>query len=82
MTCATFRRPDQLVITAGAQEALWLLGRVLPGTRVLAGCPSYPGLVSVLGWTRAQLLPVPADAAGEDPNAIERAGRAPGGIAS
>jgi DNA-binding transcriptional MocR family regulator len=73
--------PDHLVITAGAQEALWLLSRVLPGTRVLASCPSYPGLASALSGTRAELIHVPADAAGEDPNAIQRAGRSPGGIA-
>jgi DNA-binding transcriptional MocR family regulator len=73
--------PGQLVITAGAQEALWLLSRVLPGTRVLAACPSYPGLAGVLRGTRAGLVHVPADAAGEDANAIQRAGRSPGGIA-
>src|SRR5580693_10641922 len=37
--------PGQLVITAGAQEALSLLAQVLPGTRVLVSCPTYPGLV-------------------------------------
>ena len=73
--------PDQLVITAGAQEALWLLSRVLPGTRVLASCPSYPGLANAMSGTRAELIHVPADTAGEDPNAIERAGRFLGGIA-
>jgi DNA-binding transcriptional MocR family regulator len=73
--------PDQLVITAGAQEALWVLSRLLPGTRVLARCPSYPGLAGVLRGTRAELVHVPADAAGEDPNAIQRAGRSPGAIA-
>jgi DNA-binding transcriptional MocR family regulator len=73
--------PDQLVITAGAQEALSLLAMVLPGTRVLASCPTYPGLVSIAGRTRAEIVLVPADAAGEDPNAIERAGRVPGGVA-
>ncbi|MGH3211796.1 MAG: PLP-dependent aminotransferase family protein, partial [Trebonia sp.] len=73
--------PDQLVVTAGAQEALWLLSRLLPGTRVLAGCPSYPGLAGVLRGTQAQLVRVPSDAAGEDANAIARAGRSPGGIA-
>jgi len=73
--------PAQLVITAGAQEALWLLGRVLPGTRVLVSCPSYPGLVSAIAGTRAEISHVPADAAGEDPRAVERAGRAPGGVA-
>ena len=73
--------PDQLVVTAGAQEALWLLSRLLPGTRVLARCPSYPGLAAVLRGTRAELVRLPADAAGEDPNAVQRAGRRPGGIA-
>jgi DNA-binding transcriptional MocR family regulator len=73
--------PDQLVITAGAQEALWVLSRLLPGARVLARCPTYPGLAGVLRGTRAELVHVPADAAGEDPNAIQRAGRSPGGIA-
>jgi len=73
--------PDQVVITAGAQEALWLLGRVLPGSRVLVSCPSYPGLVSAIAGTRAEIAHVPADAAGEDPRAIERAGRFPGGVA-
>ena len=73
--------PDQLVITAGAQEALWLLSRVLPGTRVLASCPSYPGLAGALSGTRAERIRVPTDPAGEDPNAIARAGRSPGGIA-
>jgi DNA-binding transcriptional MocR family regulator len=70
--------PDQLVITAGAQEALWLLGRTVRGRQVLAGCPTYPGLASALAGTPAELTVVPADAAGEDPRAVERAGRAPG----
>ncbi|HEY1820673.1 MAG TPA: PLP-dependent aminotransferase family protein [Trebonia sp.] len=73
--------PGQLVVTAGAQEALWLLSRVLPGTRVLASCPTYPGLAGAIAGTRAEIIPLPADAAGEDANAVERAGRAPGGIA-
>jgi DNA-binding transcriptional MocR family regulator len=43
---------DQIVATAGAQEALWLLGRVLRPGRVLANCPTYPGLVSAFGSGR------------------------------
>ena len=70
--------PDQLVVTAGAQEALWLLSRVLPGPRVLASCPTYPGLAGALSGTRAEVVRVPADAAGEDPNAVQRAA---GGVA-
>jgi DNA-binding transcriptional MocR family regulator len=73
--------PDQLVITAGAQEALWLLSRLLPGTRVLASCPTYPGLAGAIRGTQARIVPVGADAAGEDPNTVARAGRSPGGIA-
>jgi DNA-binding transcriptional MocR family regulator len=73
--------PDQVIVTAGAQEALWLLSRVLPGTRVLASCPTYPGLAGAIQGTAARITHVGTDAAGEDPNAIERAGRSPGGIA-
>jgi DNA-binding transcriptional MocR family regulator len=73
--------PDQLVIIAGAQEALWLLSRTLPAARVLVSCPTYPGLASALSGTGVEIVGVPADAAGEDPNAIERAGRAARGVA-
>lgn len=73
--------PEQIVVTSGAQEALWLLSRTLQAARVLAGCPTYPGLSGALAGTRAEIAVVPADAAGEDPNAIDRGGRAPGAIA-
>ncbi len=73
--------PDQLVVTAGAQEALWLLARTLPAARLLASCPTYPGLAGALAGTRAEVTPIPSDAAGEDPNAVERAGRVPGALA-
>jgi DNA-binding transcriptional MocR family regulator len=73
--------PGQLVVTAGAQEALWLLGRALPVTRVLASCPTYPGLTAALAGVRAHLGWVPTDVAGEDPTALERAGREPGAVA-
>ena len=73
--------PGQLVITAGAQEALWLLVRTLPAARVLASCPTYPGLASALAGTRGERTTVPADAAGDAPTSIERAGRAPDTVA-
>jgi DNA-binding transcriptional MocR family regulator len=73
--------PGQLVITAGAQEALWLLIRTLPAARVLASCPTYPGLASALAGTRAERTIVPADAEGDAPTSIERAGRAPDSVA-
>ncbi len=70
--------PEQLIITNGAQEALWLLTRILPARTVLTSCPTYPGLASAMGGSRATVVPVPADAAGPDPAAVERAGHARG----
>jgi DNA-binding transcriptional MocR family regulator len=72
---------DQLVITDGAQEALWLLTRVLPARVILASCPTYPGLTRAAGGSRATVTPVPGDLAGPDPGAIARHGKAPGAIA-
>lgn len=83
--------PDQLVITSGAQEAQWLLTHTLAARTILASCPADPGLLSlvggsvaggsVAGGSRATITAVPGDAAGPDPKAIERAGRAPRAIA-
>jgi DNA-binding transcriptional MocR family regulator len=73
--------PGQLVITDGAQEALWLLTRIIPARTILASCPTFPGLASSAGGSRATITPVPADAAGPDPAAIERHGKAPGAVA-
>jgi DNA-binding transcriptional MocR family regulator len=70
--------PEEIVITNGAQEALWLLTRILPARAVLTSCPTYPGLTSTIGGSRAMVVPVPADVAGPDPTAIERAGHARG----
>ena len=73
--------PAQIVITNGAQEALWLLTRILPAGTVVTSCPTYPGLTSVVGGSRAVIVPVPVDGAGPDPAAIERAGRSPHSVA-
>jgi DNA-binding transcriptional MocR family regulator len=72
---------DQLVITDGAQEALWLLARIIPARTILASCPTYSGLTSAVGGSRASVTPVPADEAGPDPAVIERAGKAPKAVA-
>ena len=70
--------PEQVIITNGAQEALWLLTRILPARTLLTTCPTYPGLTSAIGGSRAMVVPVPADAAGPDPTAIDRAARGRG----
>ncbi|HEX6525986.1 MAG TPA: PLP-dependent aminotransferase family protein [Streptosporangiaceae bacterium] len=61
---------EQIVVTGGAQEALWLLARVLRPSRVLASCPTYPGLAS--GFGGDTITAVPADAAGTEANALAR----------
>jgi DNA-binding transcriptional MocR family regulator len=52
--------PDQLVITAGAQEALALLGRALhPHSGALVTtCPTYPGLAGAFAGTHRRIVAV------------------------
>jgi DNA-binding transcriptional MocR family regulator len=52
---------EQIVVTAGAQEALWLLGRVLRPGRVLASCPTYPGLAEAFGAGKVMAVSGPSD---------------------
>jgi DNA-binding transcriptional MocR family regulator len=68
--------PEQVVITGGAQEALWLVGRVLRPSMVLVSCPTYPGVPGAFG--RGNVAVVAGDAAGTDANAVARAGAGAG----
>jgi len=61
---------EQIVITGGAQEALFLLGRVLRPDRVAASCPTYPGLSRAFGGERL------VGVASEDTRALSRYGMA------
>jgi DNA-binding transcriptional MocR family regulator len=72
--------PGQIVITAGAQEALWLLSRALAprSGSLVTTCPTYPGLAGAFSSTRRSIVAVGTDAAGAEPSSIERASRAPG----
>jgi DNA-binding transcriptional MocR family regulator len=75
--------PGQLVITSGAQEALWLLSRALlpRSSSLVTTCPTYPGLAGAFAATRPAIIAAPSDIAGISPTAIERAGRPPGAVA-
>ncbi|MEU6669592.1 PLP-dependent aminotransferase family protein [Streptomyces sp. NPDC046727] len=58
-------RPEQILVTAGAQAALTLLLDHLHtdrGAPVLVENPAYPGALAVLRARRARLLPVPVSA--------------------
>lgn len=60
--------PDQVVVTAGAQQAIDLVLRVLlePGEAVWVEDPCYPALRAALAAARATIIPVPVDTQGMD----------------
>ena len=65
-------RPDEVLLTLGAQNALWLSAQVLlsPGRHAVMENPGYPGVRSVLGQTGARVSAVDVDADGLPPDAL------------
>jgi DNA-binding transcriptional MocR family regulator len=57
-------RPEQVAVTAGAQQAISLVGQLLvrPGDAVIVEEPTYPGALDVFGRLGARIVPVPAGA--------------------
>jgi GntR family transcriptional regulator/MocR family aminotransferase len=66
----------QVVITAGAQQGLTLVARVLlrAGDRVVVEDPVYMGAVMALRWAGAEVIPVPVDREGLDVEAATQLG--------
>jgi GntR family transcriptional regulator/MocR family aminotransferase len=60
--------PEQIVITAGSQQALYLLAQLLlaPGDEVWIESPGYQGAVVPFEVAGARVRPVPVDAEGLD----------------
>ncbi len=58
--------PDEILVTLGAQNALWLASEVLlrPGRTAVIESPCYPGLRSILERRGSTIVPVPVDAGG------------------
>lgn len=65
-------RPDQVLLTQGAQNGLWMAAEILlgPGRTCVVEDPCYPGLREILALSPARVLPVPVDADGLPPGAI------------
>ncbi len=65
-------KPDEILITMGAQNALWLTAQVLLNARRRAAIedPCYPALRQILEQSRCQLTSVPIDAQGIPPDAL------------
>ncbi|MFH8981653.1 aminotransferase-like domain-containing protein [Streptomyces varsoviensis] len=62
---------DQILVTAGSQQAVWLItqGLVQPGDSVIVEDPTYRGALEALRARGARLVPV---AAGAEPAALGR----------
>ncbi|MGZ2361940.1 PLP-dependent aminotransferase family protein [Streptomyces sp. 372A] len=71
-------RPDQILITNGAQHALGLLTRVLvaPRDKVLIDHPTYPHAITMFTQARARLLPIAVTSFGWDTEQLQAAGQA------
>ena len=65
--------PDDIVVTTGSQQALDLVTRIFidPGDVVLAESPSYVGALGVFRAYQADVVHVPMDAGGLQPQALE-----------
>lgn len=67
-----FANPDEIIVTLGAQHALYMLATLLMGrgTRVAMEDPGYPDARSIFRLSGADVVPVPVDRDGIDPDAI------------
>ncbi len=64
--------PEEILVTLGAQNALWLTAEVLLNQRRTAVIenPGYPGLAGILSQTRSHLVPIDVDEGGLPVKAI------------
>jgi GntR family transcriptional regulator/MocR family aminotransferase len=64
--------PDEILVTMGAQNALWLSAQVLLNSRRRAAIedPCYPALRTILTQSRCQLSMVPVDHDGLPPDGL------------
>lgn len=65
-------RPGEILITMGAQNALWMAAEILLTQRRVAvhENPCYPGLRQILEHTRCTTVALDVDAGGLDPEAL------------
>ena len=63
---------EEILVTMGAQNALWLAAQVLLTQRRTAAIedPCYPALRDILGQSRCHVAPIPVDADGLPPEAL------------
>ncbi|HEY3477600.1 MAG TPA: PLP-dependent aminotransferase family protein [Streptomyces sp.] len=69
--------PDGLLVTGGSQQGLALVATALlePGDVVLVENPTYLAALQCFGFTGARIVPVPTDADGVVPEALDELAR-------
>ena len=67
-------RSEEVIVTSGSQQGLDLVARTLldPGDTLLVEPTTYAGVIDLFTLAGARLTPVPMDAEGPDPGALER----------
>src|SRR5690606_24506425 len=67
-------RTEEVIVTSGSQQGLDLVARALldPGDTLLVEPTTYAGAIDLFTLAGARLTPVPMDAGGPDPAALER----------
>ncbi len=67
-------KPEQILITVGAQNALWIVSQILLGTgrRVAFENPGYPGLRDILRHSGSEGVPIAVDADGMPPDLLPK----------
>jgi GntR family transcriptional regulator / MocR family aminotransferase len=65
-------RPEQILVTVGAQNALWIIAQILlsAGRKVAFEDPGYPGIRDILRHTGARQYPIPVDGDGLPPDLL------------
>jgi 2-aminoadipate transaminase len=71
-------RADEVIVTSGSQQGLDLIARALldPGDTLLVEPTTYAGAIDLFTLAGARMMPVPMDARGPDPSALDRLVRA------
>lgn len=66
--------PGQILLTMGAQNALWIVSQLLlsSGRIAVTENPCYPGLKGILHQTGCAIIPVPVDGEGLRPESLPR----------
>ncbi len=65
-------RPEQILVTVGAQNALWIVAQILlsKGRKVAFEDPGYPGLRDILRHSGCLQHPIPVDSDGLPPDLL------------